>query len=206
MRTRAGQKEASLLTTNNSDGGPAAWSRRQVTLSRDGPALVAAPRDGRRRRGPKSVPLPRLPLSLAAWLSALATRFRRRRGDCLGVMLMLDVSTRRWVPLLPTQRCGRHWVGWSTRDEDFVDLPPHLWIGGSFQTLASDDPIDAADAVPSFDGVHLLNWRTTSHGRSRAAAWIFVRAAGEVGLADAANVLVDDLADTLRRHAHRLLT
>ena len=160
------------------------------------------PRRSRCRRSPQ-FPIPRLPLSLAQWLSALGELFRRERSACLAVALLLDARSRRWVPVLPHQQCGRRRSRWSPDDADFLSEPPDLLLAGSYQTLAPGDPFDAAAVVPPFDGLHFVEQRRPNTGRGRRS-FAFLRFQDEPHFADPATVLVDDLSDTLRRHAQRL--
>lgn len=152
---------------------------------------------------PSRLPLPHVPISFAHWLHAIGELFRRDRFACLTVALLLDVRTGRWVPVLPDQHCGRVQSRWSPDDADFLSESPDLLLAGSFQTLGPGDPFEAAASVPPFDGLHFVEQRRPTTGRSRTSL-AFLRFRDETHFADPAAVLVDDLSDTLRRYVHRL--
>jgi hypothetical protein len=149
------------------------------------------------------VVLPRLPLTLAHWLSAFGEMFWQERSACLAVALLLDVTTRRWAAVPPTQRCGRRRSRWSLRAADFGQEPVWMRLAGSFATVGSEDLFEAARSVPMFDGLHLIQLQTPRKGEERGLA-VFLRFEGEARVANPANVVSDDLRDVLRRYASRL--
>lgn len=149
-------------------------------------------------------PLPRLPMSLAQWLSALGERFwEQQRGACLAAVLMVDPSRKRWIPVIPTQRCGRRRPRWRLRHQDLITEDAATRVAGSFQTLCSPTLSSVADAVPEYDGIHLV--QRQDHGSAdERDLLIFLRVGGDTQLATPAAILTDDLRDTLQRNAERM--
>jgi hypothetical protein len=101
-------------------------------------------------------------------------------------------------PPQPTQQ--PHGGQWITQEADYLDLPDHLLIAGSFQSTQASGLFDAHGLVPDFDGIHIVQQIDKPDG----AAWLFIRCDGEAALADPASILSDDLRGTLLRYAGRL--
>src|SRR4051812_43022528 len=93
---------------------PGFTADRLVRLTTDaaGHVLVNPAGEGVSPPGVEPFPLPRLPLGVLHWCSAVAALARARHRACLAVVLLLDPELRRWVPTLPTQACSRRGVRW----------------------------------------------------------------------------------------------
>ena len=178
---------------------PEAIAARRVVLVESGGGLRIRPVAS--EQSFEACPLPHLPLSFVNQLLGLGALFWEERRACIAAVLMLDRLTRVWLPVPPTQRCGRDKSRFRLLDSDYAHLPPHLLIGGSFQTLASASLFRAADVLPDFDGIHLA---ARIARRKRPEAFVFIRCAGETHLADPAAVFCDDLRTMLRRYGERL--
>ena len=150
----------------------------------------------------ESFALPHVPLSQLRWSETLVERFWREHKRCMALLLMLDVTARRWAtPLIPSQRCESTRVSFRLHASDFVAVAPHLFVAGSLQMSNARDPFAAAAHVPAFDGVHVVKAGATA----REGGFIFLRCdGGEAALASPFSILVDDLEATFRQNAHRL--
>jgi len=190
-----------VITDNRSCNRDPARVRPIRLLQQDAKLGVAPPLEDPERFEPFR--LPKLPLSLARWTNAFGYRVRRRRDVCVALILMLDCEQRQWVtPAVPTQECNHERVLWNLRASDYGDRRGAERIAGSFQTWAADaEPIDIADHLPAFDGLHLVD---QYQGKELHRSWMFLRCAGENSLADPAEILVDELRSTLRRYSHRM--
>ena len=148
--------------------------------------------------------LPRIPLTIVHWASAVGIVFRRERSACLALTLMLDCEREEWVwPAVPRQRCGRRRTRWSPREVQGSDRPG-VWVGGTFQSFAGAGGIfDVSEQAPSFDGVHLVDQYDR---KALKASYIYVRHGGKLTVADPAAFMVDDVRATLERHSALLRT
>jgi hypothetical protein len=143
-------------------------SSRLVRLSFDRRGhLIAAPISRGRKWGFEAFPLPRLPLSTLRWCSAVARLLRCRSGVCLAVVLLVDRDLRRWFPVLPTQTCSEAGISWPLLASDYTTLSSRLLIAGSFQSLMVGGLFEAAEHVPTFDGVHVIEQRCASGVKPR---------------------------------------
>ena len=174
---------------------------RQIRLSRRGAVLQVRLAAGY-AQAVEPFALPKLPLSLVHWLGALANLCYGQHQTCLAVSLLLDPVLKRWLPVLPTQQCGPSHARWQVRSEDYQDLPKNLLLAGSFQSTGSGSLFDALDLVPAFDGIHLV--QQTGGDDRQAGAFGFIRCEGQAVLSEPGAILIDDLQDTLWRHASRL--
>jgi hypothetical protein len=129
-------------------------------------------------------------------------RFWQKQQRCIAVALMLDLSLRRWLPILPTQSCSARIVQWNPSDPYLSALPPQLVLAGSFQSAPPGDLLDAADQVPAFDGLHIVQQRRTSKRGRRT--WLFLHSDHQTTLADPAELVSDDLDTALREAQDRL--
>jgi hypothetical protein len=171
-----------------------------IRLVRRNNVLSALPLTPGNMREVGVVPLPKVPISLVHWLTALGQLFWSEHQKCLGLLLMLDLEYRRWTWLIPTQTCTSRGVQWKTKLSDMIDQPPHLLIAGSFQTTAAGGVFDAHALVPAFDGLHLVQQVDQQEG----GAWSFIHCDTESALVDPLSILGDDLRDTLHRYIDRL--
>jgi hypothetical protein len=169
-------------------------------LQERGGGLLVVPPKGEHHF--ESFPLPRLPTTDVHWAADFAARFWRARRRCVSAALMLDVMTRRWMPVVPTQNCARGGARWSCRPADFAGLPAHVRLAGSYQSHPAPGPFAAAAAVPPFDGIHVIE--QPPYRRRPRLAYTFLRYRGEAALAEPAAVLANDVAAALSRFALRL--
>jgi hypothetical protein len=147
-----------------------------------------------------SFPFPRLPLSLHCWLTGLGAEFRRRHGRCVAALLVLDCHEARWVsPVLPSQTCGQEGSAWTLDLGGQTLLSGHR-IGGSFQMRAAGDVMEAAETVPRFDGLHIV--QTLQEHTSMA--YCFLHSQGEIAVLPAEEALEDDWAAALAQAAPRM--
>jgi hypothetical protein len=145
-------------------------------------------------------PFPGLPLSLHCWLTGLGSEFRRRHGRCVAALLVLDCAEARWVsPVLPSQTCGQEGSAW-TLDLGGQTLMSGHRIGGSFQMRAASDVMEAAETVPQFDGLHIV--QTLQEHASMA--YCFLHSQGEIAVLPAEEALEDDWAAALAQAALRM--
>jgi hypothetical protein len=172
----------------------------RLARSESGGLLVTSP-DAAGPTAPfPSFPFPRLPLSLHCWLTGLGAEFRRRHGRCVAALLVLDCLEARWVPpVLPSQTCGQEGSAW-TLDLGGQTLPTHHHIGGSFQMRAATDVMEAAETVPQFDGLHIV--QTLQEHASMA--YCFLHSQGETAVLPAEEALEDDWAAALAQAAPRM--
>jgi hypothetical protein len=75
-------------------------------------------------------------------------------------------------------------------------MSPPLLIGGTFQTSGRSGLLAAREAVPPFDGLHVIQQRRMS--------WIFITCQGELVLAHPSITTVDDLKQALDSAGDRL--
>jgi hypothetical protein len=143
---------------------------------------------------------PRFPLSLHCWLTGLGAEFRRRHDRCLAALLVLDCNDQRWIPpLIPCQTCGGDGAAW-TLELGEQSLATHHRIGGSFQMRQAADLMDAAQTVPSFDGLHVVQ----TLKEQQTTAYCFLYSDGEAGVLPAEQAFVDDWAEALSEAAGRM--
>jgi hypothetical protein len=175
---------------------------RQIRLAQAGPRLHITSLDP----GiiiPRPLVLPRLPLSLVRWCTALADLHWSQHRRCMGIFLLLDAGTSRWDTIIPRQRCRRRLAHLSLRLPPDQALTSESLLAGSVQTACVQDPVQAARLVPPFDGLHIVQCPPRTAGRLQHT-YILLRSDGQVSLIHPDAVLVDDLVQTLREHARRL--
>jgi hypothetical protein len=121
--------------------------------------------------------LPRVPASLASWLTIGGERVWRQRQRCFAALLLLHPGRGLWTTRIPPQHCGPDAARWSAAIADFAGAKSDWRLGGTFQVRALAVSDNVEDSVPAADGVHLAH---AIHPDGRRDAITFVRACGAV--------------------------
>jgi hypothetical protein len=146
--------------------------------------------------------LPSFPLSQEGWLIGLAHHFYKFHRHGLAVLLLMDVTSQRWIkPLIPTQRCTLEGASFRVLAEDLDEVRPFVRIAGSFLWSAALDENEAESMVPPFDGLHLIYW---PRGKT-LSRHLFLRVEGVIQSIDPATLIFDDWEAYLENHRHLLL-
>lgn len=139
--------------------------------------------------GTEEFALPPLSKSLSDWLALGSDLFRQRHRRCVAVLLVFDLTTRRWGYGIPRQQASCDAVCWRMLKEDFPGMSTAVRVAGSLQMRVLSPGEEPHDAVPPFDGLHLVQIPQ----QPQQTIWTFVRVGHQVNHVPAADVMCDDL-------------
>ena len=145
--------------------------------------------------------LPTLPWSLHFWLCSLSESFEARHKRCLATLLILDCENGSWLrPRIPKQICEAGKSRWTTALE--TPLCARQRVAGSFQTMSLTESSPGLEAIPLFDGVHILQSRQSD---SQPMVRGYVRFQNEIQPLHLHQMIVDDWEQAMAEARERMI-
>ena len=145
--------------------------------------------------------MPLFPLSQHRWLGGLGLEFFKRQHRYLAVLLTLDCEGQRWCrPVIPAQTCGKMGSCWTLDLGKSYPLPPGKRVAGSFQVCRAASIMEAVDAVPILDGLHIVQ----AMSDDEVNPYFFLRAENHTGVGIPEEIIANDWDLALQEASGRM--